>query len=182
LTLAAGFAIGASVAVLALLIWTLARPVSREALENRIMPGGYDLEVKLSEAFLNRMVGDELAQRQVDLLTSMTLDAQPDNLLVATLSGPIDLGGAASLPSLDVQLRLGILDGGLDAKIESVQAGRVQIDPSGLPEFLQPVFRSAEESVTSAVNERLRVAGLELTGVRTDEDGVTLGVLGIEAQ
>jgi hypothetical protein len=180
LALFVGFVLGGAVTFLALLGWTLIRPVERDLIENRITPGGYDLEVRLSESFLNRAVADELAKRKIEEITSITLDIQPENLMVATLGGPLELGGLESLPSVTADVRLGAENGDLQVHIEAVRVGPVQVSRDGLPELVQPVFETVESTVTAALNERLEAGSLAVLGIRTDENSITMGVVTVE--
>ena len=66
LTFLAGLVTGVSLTVLLLVIWALVRPVDRTPLVTQIEPGNLDLEVVLSEAFLNEAISAELAANQVE--------------------------------------------------------------------------------------------------------------------
>jgi hypothetical protein len=174
----AGVVAGVSLTVLALVAWALIRPVDLSPLTNRIAPGGTDLEVTLSEAFLNQEVDEELAQGDLANLARIILDVHPDRRLKATLEGQFDLGGGlAATPKVDTELVLGVENGRLEVHIERIGVGPVQLAREALPELVQPLFESAEETINSAMNERLQAEGFAVGEVRSDEDCLILGLM-----
>lgn len=179
LGLVAGVLIGASVATLALLAWVLARPQTEHTLPSGSLPAGYEFEVRLSQAMLNKLVAHELARRQVDALSNITLDAQAGNRLVATLEARFDLGGLVTVPSLEAEVVLGVQAGGLTARIERLQAGPLTFGRETAPGLVRSLLQSVEEAIDSSVNDRLSAAAVELWEIKTDEDGLTLGVRGM---
>jgi hypothetical protein len=178
LTFVAGMVAGASILVLALVGWALVRPADLSPLQNRLSPGGADLEVRVSEAFLNQAVADALAERDLDnRLARIVVDVRPRQKLEATLEGQFSLDSAApTTPLVSSEIAFG-LDAGLPSvRIERVGVGPVYVVRDALPDWIQPYLQTAEEAMIEAMVSRIQGQELEVTEVRTDEEAVILGL------
>jgi hypothetical protein len=177
MTFLAGLVAGAALMILALVGWAFVRPVSLAPLRNTLEPGGTELEVRMSEAYLNREAAGELAKRHPDNVTRIILDAHPERRLGITLEGHFELAGVVPVsPKLDVEAQLGVQDGLLAVQIEQVGVGPVRIARNSLPESVQPLFQSAEATIEQIANERLQAEGFQARDVQSDEDSLTLGL------
>jgi len=177
LTFLAGLVTGVSLTVVLLVIWALVRPVDRTPLVRQIEPGGLDLEVVLSEAFLNEAISAELAANQVEELGRIIVDTHRGRRLETTWEGDLDLGGLLP-PSVkvDADLVLDAEDGWLIVYVERIGMGPVRIARESFPAFVQPLFESVEVTVEGALNSEIQAEGLEVRRVQTDEDSLTLGL------
>jgi len=173
----AGLVAGASLMVLAVVAWGLVRPVNPLPLENRIARGDVDLEVRLSEAYLNREIARELAERDLRTIARIVVDAREKQRLDATLEGSFELGGIVPpTPRLETEILLGVDGGFLSVYIARMGIGPVSVVRDTVPELLQPLFESVEDTIAKTINEELLEVGYRVQSVQSDEESLTLGL------
>lgn len=155
-----GVVTGIALTVLALIAWALVRPVDRTPLTRSLMGSDADLEIIISEALLNQQVAEQLDKRSLTDLAQIVVDARPNNTLIATVQGPLDLGSLVRYaPKIDVEAVLGVEDDRLAVRIERAAIGPLSVDFQALPQALQPLLQSAEEAIEQAVNEGIQAKG-----------------------
>jgi hypothetical protein len=177
LTLFVGLLLGVVLTLVTLFLWGLLRPADRAPLNTGFGPQDLDLEMTVSEAFLNRAVTENLAASQTDDPVSIILDVHRGGKVEAILEGLVRVGGLAGLsPTVDAEVWLGVEDGGIVVRIERVGIGALKIGRDTLPSIVQPAFESMEEATEQALNEQLLGAGYRILSIETDEGSLTLGL------
>ncbi len=178
LTFIAGMVAGASILVLALVGWALVRPADLSPLENRLSPGGADLEVRVSEAFFNQAVADALVERDLDnRLARIVVDVRPGQKLEATLEGQFSLDSAVpTTPLVTSEIAFGLDEGLPSVHIQRVGVGPVFVVRDALPDWMQPYLEAAEEAMIEAMVSRIRDQEFRVTTVQTDEEAIILGI------
>ncbi len=176
LTLVIGILLGMALTLGILLVWAILQPADRTPLTNHLEPGDLDLEVTISEAYLNQAVAQNLAARQEGDPLSIILDFHQEGRVEASLEGFVHILGLDTLsPVLDAELSLGVRDGELAVRIERVGVGALQIQRDSMPAIAEPALQSVEEAIEAALIEQLVPAGYQIVGIASDEDSMTLG-------
>ena len=177
LTFLIGIVIGAALTLFSLFVWAVMRPADQTPLTNRLAPEDLDLEVTVSEAYLNRAVALNLEAHQEDDPLSVILDFHRAARVDAILEGFVRILGLDLLsPTLDAELSLGVDDGGLTVRIDRVGIGSLQFARDSLPEVAEPVLESVEEAIEQALNEQLVAVGYRVLQIETDEGSMTVGL------
>ena len=177
LTLVIGILLGVALTLFILFVWAVLQPVDRAPLTNRLAPEQLDLEVTVSEAYLNRAVARHLAAHEEADSLAVTLDFHRAGRVDAILEGFVRILGLDLLsPALDAEVSLGVDNGGMTVRIENVGMGALQIERDSLPEVAQPAFESVEDAIEQALNEQLVAIGYRILQIETDEGSLTVGL------
>ena len=176
LGLVIGAFLGIAMTLGGLFVWAVLQPVDRAPLTSYLSPEDLDVEMTISEAYLNRAVAQNLAEDRDGEPVAVILDFHRAERVEAILEGFVRILDLDALsPALDAELSLGVDDGSLVVHIEEVGVGAVQIARDSLPDFAQPAFESVEEAIEQALNEQLLAAGYQVMALETDEISLTLG-------
>jgi hypothetical protein len=170
-----GLLLGAALTILALIAWALVRPVNLFPIGNRLPSGGADLEVRLSEAYLNKAIARELVEGDMRNVTSIIVDARDREQLDATLEGSFELGGIVPpSPRLEAELQLGSDEGLVNVYVARIGVGPVSVVRDSVPDLFQSLFESVEDTIAQTINAEIQADGYWVQAVHTDEDGLTL--------
>ena len=172
-----GILAGGALATLALVaLGGSAAEVDVSPLENRVEPWGTDLAVTVSEAYINQIVAEELATRNIDQVSRIIIDVRPGNVMHSTLEGNINLGGFLIAPRVDSDVQLSARDGQLYMRILKATIGPVTIVRDNLPALAQSLFESVERTMHSSMNEPIQAQGLTVQHLSSDEETLSLGL------
>jgi hypothetical protein len=150
--------------------------IDESPLENRVEPWGTDLAVTVGEAYINQIVAEELATRNIDQVSRIIIDVKPGNVMHSTLEGNINLGGFLIAPRVESDVQLSAQDGQLNIRILRATIGPVTIVRDDMPALAQSLFESVEQTMKAPMNEPIEAQGLTVQHLTSDEQSLSLGL------
>lgn len=136
--------------------------------------GQPDLTLTISEAYLNRKVAEVSRQAGEGAVTDVTVDLKPGERALVSLSTQIEIAGVALNPTVDLDIRVAVVDGALVYRLESIKVGRVPIARALLPGPLKAGVEAAEEEMSRATQDQFNKAHFQPIRVTTTEQSLVL--------
>jgi hypothetical protein len=153
-----------------------ASEVDESPLDNRVEPWNTDLAVTVGEAYINQIVAEELATRNIDQVSRIIIDVRPGNVMHSTLEGNINLGGLLISPRVDSDVKLSARDGELNIHILKATIGPVTIVREDMPALAQSLFERVEQTMHAPMNQPIQEQGLTVEHLTSDDVSLSLGL------
>ncbi len=139
-----------------------------------------DVTLTISEAYLNRRVAEVARQAGNSAVTDVVLDLKPGNKVLISLATQVEIVGLALNPTVDLDIRVGIADGTLSYRLESIKIGKVPIARLLLPGPLKASVEAAEQELARATQEQFNKAHFRPVSVKTTEQSIILELQGVK--
>jgi len=169
----AGIIIGAALALVGMLGWTLLVPRHGPAQELPPVPAEPAMTVTVSESYLNRRLALEMAERNMTSLAQATVDVQLEGVLTIVVEGKIDLGALALFPKGTVVTQLSANGDDPTLSILRLEVAGLPIPKELLPEPAQQIVDMVEAEVNAAIGSTVQRQGLRIARTETTGWAIT---------
>ncbi len=136
---------------------TLSRPPS---------PVEPDVTLTISETYLNRKVAEVVHQSAPSAITNVVVDLQPGEKVLVSLSTRVKIMGVALNPTVVLDIRVAVVDGTLQYRLEDIKVGKVPISRALLPGPIKSAVVATEKELARSTQEQFdkaRFRPIEIT-------------------